>query len=276
MNVSPLAGYTVAVTAAHRREELGAALERHGARVLYGPAIELVPLADDRALLDATQRCLAVPLDYVIVTTGIGFGGWVDAAETWGLFGSLIAALGAATIFTRGPKARGAVRGTGLREAWSPGSESSAELLDHLLAEYPLAGRRVAVQLHGEPLTGLVDALRAAGADVVEVPVYRWAPPPDDAPLRRVIEATVARRVDCVTFTSAPAATNFLATAERMGCRAELVAALHRPVLCAAVGPVTAAPLLAAGVPVVQPDRFRLGALVRLVVEQLPARVPRT
>lgn len=272
MNVSPLAGYTVAVTAAHRREELGAALERHGARVLYGPAIELVPLADDSALLDATRRCLAMPLDYVIVTTGIGFRGWVDAAGTWGLSGSLTAALGAATIFTRGPKARGAVRGTGLREAWSPGSESSAELLDHLLAEYPLAGRRIAVQLHGEPLTGLVDALRAAGAEVVEVPVYRWVPPADEAPLRRVIEATVAGGVDCVTFTSAPAAANFLDTAERMGCRAELVAALHGPVLCAAVGPVTAAPLLAADVPVVQPDRFRLGALVRLVVEQLPAQ----
>jgi uroporphyrinogen-III synthase len=35
---------------------------------------------------------------------------------------------------------------------------------------------------------------------------------------------------------------------------------------------VTAAPLRQADVPVVQPQRFRLGALVREVVEQLPAR----
>lgn len=272
MNVSPLAGYTVAVTAARRREELGAALERHGARVLYGPAIQLVPLADDTVLLDATRRCLAAPLDYVLVTTGIGFRGWLDAAGTWGLAEALTTALGAATIFTRGPKARGAVRASGLREAWSPESESSAELVDHLLAEYPLDGRRVAVQLHGEPLTDVVAALRTAGAEVVEVPVYRWVPPADDGPLRRVVEATVAGGVDCVTFTSAPAAANFLDTAARIGCLTELVAALHGPVLCAAVGPATAAPLLAANVAVIQPERFRLGALVRLVVEQLPAR----
>ena len=43
----PLAGYTVAVTAARRKEELGALLDRRGARVVYAPAIRIVPLADD-------------------------------------------------------------------------------------------------------------------------------------------------------------------------------------------------------------------------------------
>ncbi|MCW2778635.1 MAG: Uroporphyrinogen synthase, partial [Frankiales bacterium] len=39
---------------------------------------------------------------------------------------------------------------------------------------------------------------------------------------------------------------------------------------------VTAAPLERLGVPTVQPERARLGALVRTVVEQLPARQTRT
>ena len=43
----PLAGYTVAVTAARRKEELGALLDRRGARVVYAPAIRIVPLSDD-------------------------------------------------------------------------------------------------------------------------------------------------------------------------------------------------------------------------------------
>jgi uroporphyrinogen-III synthase len=272
--VAPLAGYTVGITAARRREELGGALERRGARVMYGPAIRIVPLADDTELLEATKRCLAVPLDFVVATTGIGFRGWLDAAETWGLAGSLVAALGEARILARGPKARGAVRAGGMREAWSPESESSTEVLDHMLANYDLAGRRVAVQLHGEPLPDVVDTLRASGADVIEVPVYRWVPPEDEQPLRRVIEATAAAVLDCVTFTSAPAAVNFLRTADEMGCGAELRDALKGPVLCAAVGSVTAGPLLRNDIPVVSPERFRLGALVREVVEQLPARAP--
>ena len=83
--IEPLAGYTIGITAARRREELGAALERRGATVVYAPAIRIVPLADDSQLREATERCLAAPLDIVIATTGIGFRGWIDAADTWGL-----------------------------------------------------------------------------------------------------------------------------------------------------------------------------------------------
>ncbi len=272
--IGALAGYTVAVTAARRRQEFGAALERRGARVMYGPAIRIVPLADDTELLEATKRCLAAPLDYVVATTGIGFRGWMDAADTWGLAEPLLEALGRTTILARGPKVRGAVRACDLREAWSPDSESSTEVLEHMMANYELAGRRVAVQLHGEPLPDLLETLRGAGADVIEVPVYRWVPPEDEQPLRRVIEATAAATLDCVTFTSAPAAANFLRTADELGARAEVVAALKGPVLAAAVGPVTAGPLTRSDIPVVAPQRFRLGALVREVVEQLPARAP--
>jgi uroporphyrinogen-III synthase len=270
--VGALAGYTVGVTAARRREELGAALERHGASVVYGTAIRIVALADDTELLEATRRCLGAPLDLVVVTTGVGFRGWLEAAESWGLAPALKEALAGADVLTRGPKARGAVRAAELRETWSPESESSSEVLEHVLANYELAGRRVAVQLHGEPLPELVDGLRERGAEVVQVPVYRWVPPEDEQPLRRLIEATVAGSVHCVTFTSSPAAENFLRTADELGVGDRLRTALGGPVLCAAVGPVTAAPLVRAGIPVAQPERFRLGALVRLVVEQLPAR----
>jgi uroporphyrinogen-III synthase len=270
----PLAGYTIGITAARRREELGSALERRGATVVYGPAIQLIPLVDDTQLRAATERCLTAPLDYVIATTGIGFRGWLDAAETWGTAGALVGALDRALILARGPKARGAVRAAGLREAWSPESESSHEVVDHLLAHHQLAGRRIAVQLHGEPSPELVDPLWAAGADVIELPVYRWAPPADEQPLRRLIEAAARTEIDCVTFTSAPAAANFLRTADAAGHGAALRAALQDAVLCVAVGPVTAQPLVGADVPVVQPERHRLGALVREVVERLPMRTP--
>jgi uroporphyrinogen-III synthase len=270
VEVAPLAGYTVGVTAARRREELGTALERRGAKVIYAPAIKIVPLEDDTELLAATERCVATPPDIVVATTGIGFRGWLDAAETWGLAEGLTAAMRQATLIARGPKATGAMRAGGLREAWSPSSESSVEVLGYLLGHHDVTGRRIAVQLHGEPLPDLVDGLRAAGADVIEVPVYRWLPPDDEVPLRRLIDAVVCGGVDALTFTSAPAATNLLLTAEQMGCADGLRAMLRSRALAVAVGPVTAAPLVRAGIPVVQPARARLGALVREVVERIP------
>jgi uroporphyrinogen-III synthase len=271
VTVEPLAGFTVGVTAARRREELGGALERRGARIVYGPAIRIVPLADDTELLEATKRCLGVPLDIVVATTGIGFRGWTDAAETWGMADALFESLGGSTILARGPKARGAVRACGLREAWSPESESSTEVLDYLLANVDVAGRRVAVQLHGEPLPGLVEGLRAAGADVIEVPVYRWVPPEDEQPLHKLIDLVAAASVDALAFTSAPAAANFLRTADDRGCAGEVCEALRGRVLAACVGPVTAGPLVRAGIPVVQPERARLGALAREIVDGLTA-----
>jgi uroporphyrinogen-III synthase len=270
----PLAGYTVAVTAARRKEELGALLDRRGARVIYAPAIRIVPLADDAELVAATREVLARPVDLVVATTGVGFRGWLEAADAWDL--PLVEHLRSARVLARGPKARGAIRGGGLVDVWSPESESSAEVLEHLLsgAEGPLEGRRIAVQLHGDPLPDLVSGLRRTGAEVLPVPVYRWVMPEDVAPVRRLVATVVAGGVDAVTFTSAPAAASLLTVAEELGRRDELVHALSDRVLAIAVGPVTAGPLEAAGVPTHQPERARLGALAREVVSRLPERDP--
>ena len=269
---APLAGYTVGVTAARRADEIGGLLARRGAAVLHAPALRIVPLADDTDLHKATLDLIGTPPDTVVATTGIGFRGWMEAAEGWGEADRLRGALGQATLLARGPKATGAIRAAGLRELWSPASESSAEVLRRLLAEGPLHGRRIAVQLHGEPLRDFTDALRHAGATVIPVPVYRWMAPADAAPLDRLLEAIVAGNVDAVSFTSALAATGLLRRAAESGLDGELITALRGPVAAACVGPVTAGPLLDQGIPATWPDRYRVGALVRHVTEVLGGR----
>lgn len=271
MDELPLAGFTVAVTAARRREELTALLERRGARVIEAAAIRIVPTSDDEELLATTRACIAAAPDVVVVTTGIGFRGWMEAADGWGLGEQLRGCFTRSELLTRGPKAKGAVRAAGLAEAWSPDSESTDEVLTRLLAG-GVAGRRVAVQLHGEPLPDFCAALRDAGAEVLEVPVYRWLPAEDLRPMRRLIEQVTTGQVDCVTYTSAPAVAAMLAVADEERRRDGLLEALRGPVLAACVGPVTAGPLERLGVSTVQPERARLGALVRTVVEELPAR----
>ncbi|TVT16205.1 uroporphyrinogen-III synthase [Amycolatopsis acidiphila] len=272
--VPTLAGYAIGITAARRADELGALLVRKGATVRYGPAIRIVPLADDTELHAATTGLLDEPVDVVVATTGIGFRGWIEAAEGWGLGEELLDRLGKATLLARGPKARGAIRAAGLQEQYSPVSESNAELLQHLL-DSGVAGQRVAVQLHGEPLPYFVDSLRAAGAEVIEVPVYRWVGPADPGPLDRLLDAVLDGAIDAMPFTSAPAAASMLAMAKRTSRHAPLVNALTHRVLVACVGPITAAPLAALGVPTVQPERARIGALARTVAQSLMERSPR-
>ncbi len=207
--IRELAGFTVAVTAERRRDEMTALLERRGARVVTGSAINIVPLADDKALHAATAACIGLAPDLVIATTGFGFRGWLEAAEGWGLGDALRSALRAASLVARGPKPCGAIRAAGLTEEWAARTESCDEVLSRLLAQ-GVAGRRIAVQEHGEPQVEFAAALRAAGAIVVDVPVYRWRLPADIAPVRRVVDQLVNGQVDAVTFTSALAVRAFL------------------------------------------------------------------
>jgi uroporphyrinogen-III synthase len=270
--VGALAGFTVAVTAERRRDEMAALLQRRGARVVTASAITIVPLADDEALHAATVACIGLAPDLVVATTGFGFRGWLEAAEGWGLGDPLRAALRAARLIARGPKPCGAIRAAGLIEEWAARTEASEEILSRLLAD-GVAGRRIAVQEHGEPQVEFVAALRAAGAVVVEVPVYRWTLPADVAPVRRLVDQVVQNQIDAVTFTSAPAVRAFLEIAGRS--RPAVLDRLRTGTLAACVGPVTAGPLIDEHVQVLQPDRFRLGALIKILADELPRRAPR-
>ncbi len=271
-----LTGFTIGITAARRADEFAALLERRGALVQHAPAIRIIPLIDDDQLEHATQSVLANPPDIFVATTGIGFRGWVEAADGWGLADTLVDTLEGVRLLARGPKAKGAIRAAGLREQWSPPSESSSELIRELLDE-GVAGKRVAVQLHGattdwEPLPDLCEVLREAGAEVIPVPVYRWIPPEDTEPMQRMITSVIDRELDAITFTSAPAVASMLGQADEMGALESLLHAMRTAVPAMCVGNVTAGPLHALQVPTLQPSRFRLGALVRLIGDELPHR----
>jgi uroporphyrinogen-III synthase len=266
-----LSGIAIGVTAERRAGEFIAALERSGAEVRHAPTITIVPLDSDPELRAGTEAVLATPVAFTVVTTGAGFRGWLTAAEDWGLRDRLLSALGESRIHARGPKAVGAIRGAGLRESFSAESESNAELFSAVLAA-GVDGARVAVQLHGTPLPEHTTPLVEAGASLVELQPYRWYSPPDVTPVHHLIDAAVAGELGALAFTSAPAASNFLALARSYGRYGELVAAMRGPLVCACVGPVTAAPLEEAGVKTLQPERQRLGALVKLLVTTLGSR----
>jgi uroporphyrinogen-III synthase len=263
-----LTGVTIGVTAERRAEEFIGALERNGATVRHGPMIHIVPLPDDARLRAATDDVLAEQVDLLAVTTGAGFRGWVDAAQGWGLGGELLETLGRSRIFVRGPKGKGAVRGCGLTEEWAASEESNRQLFEHLL-DSDVDGRRVAVQLHGSPLPEHTAALAGVGARVIEVQPYRWEWPADLRPAHRLLDGVLGGQVQALAFTSAPATANLLGLARRRGVYEDLLCALRGGVVCACVGPVTAGPLTEIGVPTLQPERQRLGALIKLLVAEL-------
>ena len=178
----------VGITADRRWEEQAELLRRRGASVVHGPSISTLYLASDANLKEATLDVIARPPDYLVATTGIGMRAWLEAAAAWGLGDRLDEVLGGTRIVARGPKSAAAVQAGGLPVWGRSATEQLGGVMTILLAE-PLAGRRVAVQEYGMKSPELRAALDDAGAEVVEVPVYRWRVPEDTGPAMRLVEA---------------------------------------------------------------------------------------
>jgi len=286
-----LEGFRIGVTSDRRSEDLIAAFERRGAEVLHAPTIKMAGVLDDGHLERETRAIIAARPSVLLATTSYGLRRWFEAADAMGVGHDLVEVLSAARVLVRGPKARGAVRAAGLDDSGMSERETTASLIDMVL-DGPVAGAVVAVQLHGATDYEQLARLTDAGATVLTVRPYFWQEHEDRARVARLVAAIAAGGVDAVTFTSAPAADALLRAAEREGRLDAVLAAfgaapLARPapgtfsgpfkvreagfagVLAAAVGPVTAEPLLEHGIEPVVPERFRMGALIKLVCDEL-------
>lgn len=269
-----LTGRTVVITAQRRGDDLGAALERHGASVRRAPAVSTIGHLDDVQLIEDTRALIANPPHIVVVTTGIGFRSWLEAVEVAGLKEEFLACLREARLIARGPKARGAIQGAGLTMDWMAASEQAAEIQDYLLAQ-GVAGKRIAVQHHGSGSDGLDEAFEAAGATVQPLLIYGSGPPPDPQLHLDQIREAAAGNIDAVVFASPPGAQSWLAGVRELDLYDPIATRVSAgDLLLATVGPVTSAPLEQAGLATRYPQRWRLGALVRDLVTYYQDREP--
>jgi uroporphyrinogen-III synthase len=273
MTLLPLQGFTVGITADRRWKEQAELLERRGATVKHGPTIATHYLPSDAALREATLDVIRRRPSYVVATTGIGVRAWFEAARSWGLGEALRATLEQARAVARGPKAAGALRVAGI-DTWMVVTSERVDEAIWILVEQSLRGLVVAFQQYGEVNDHAINTLRAAGAEVIEVPVYRWRLPEDDQAALRLVKAACSRKLDAVTFTSAPAAVNLMTIAKRHGLDDDVRGGFNEGgVVAACVGPVCAEGAKTAGIHnIVAPSVGRLGLLVRVLSEALLQR----
>ncbi|MFE5671944.1 uroporphyrinogen-III synthase [Agromyces sp. NPDC056523] len=264
-----LRGFRIGVTSDRRSGDLIDAFARRGAQVLHAPTIRMANASSDEPVIADTRAIIAARPDVLLATTAYGVRRWFEVADAAGLGDDLLDALHDTAILVRGPKARGGIRAAGLDDVGMSAEETTESLIDEVLANHP-AGLTVAVQLHGYLPSEALDRLRDAHDTVLTVEPYRWLDPDvADERVDRLIDAACTGGLDCITFTSAPAVHALFMAAEARGRYDDLVDAMRGPVVAAAVGPVTAAPLEAAGIVPLQPERFRMGAMIRQVCEHL-------
>lgn len=269
--LKPLAGYTIGVTADRRSDEQISLLAGRGAECLHGPTVRTHPLRPEAEIAAATQQLLDAPPDFVLLTTGIGVRGWLEAADAVLIGEDLRSVLADSRLLVRGPKAHGAAITAGLDVEWNAPTATTSEVIEKL-AELAEPGARVGVQIDGDPHRSVVPVLEKNGYDVVAVPVYRWSLPDDLTRAQSLIRAVVDRRVDLVTFTARPAAENFTRVAADLGLLTEVQEAFAGEVDVVCIGHVCAEGAVdLCDVPII-PERFRLGAMVMSITSTLSAR----
>ena len=250
---SPLAGKRIVITRSRAQAGvLSEKLAHLGAEPILFPTIEIAPMEDYQPLDSAVRRL--ADYQWIVFTSANGVAAFWERLAAAGLAGDLPPSTRLAAV---GPATARALEQHGQSATFIP-DEYVAEALAAGLGD--VAGARILLPHAELAREVLADALRARGATVDEIAAYRTLPPaPDPFGL-----AELARGVDALTFTSASTARNFARLLEGSGLAAAGPAAASQPAappdrlpwpalrqaIVACIGPVTAAGVRQAGLPV--------------------------
>lgn len=263
--VRPLAGRVIAIPETRELDRFAELLQAEGAAVRTCPLVAILD-APDPAPVEAWIRAFTGgSCDDFIAYTGEGIRRLLAAAERIGLRDRFAEALLAVRVVARGPKPTKELVKLGKRPELTAGAPTTDGLIA-TLSKLELKGRRVGVQLYGsDPNERLIGVLKAAGAQALPVAPYAYAPASDDEKVRALVADMAAGKIDALAFTYAGQVRRLLGLFRDRP--QDLKRALAQTA-CAAVGPVCAMELRAAGVePQIALDHpFVMKNLVRALV----------
>ncbi len=262
-------GLRVAALESRRAAELARLIERFGGQPFVSPSLREVPIEKNAAAVDFAHRLITGEVSIVIFLTGVGFRLLLEAIERHVPRQRYLDALADIVTVARGPKPVAAMKEVGLSPTFrAPAPHTWREVLTTLDAHVPLSHQVVGLQEYGISNPSLIAGLEARGAQVLQVPVYRWELPEDVSPLEQNIRRIVEHQIDALLFTSAHQVVNLFRAAQRLQLTDALRAGLKNIVI-GSIGPTTSDMLREFEVPVdVEPDQHKMGHLVAAVAAE--------
>lgn len=256
-------GKRVAVLESRLGRELADLVAGRGGEPFHAPALAELPDLDSAAIAAFVGSLEARPAKLFVFQTGVGTRALFAATDSLSLTEKFNSFLKSMTVAVRGPKPAGALRQRGVHIDRSAADPYTTRELLECIKDVPVKGERVIVQRHGSANSELDAALEARGAEVLEIPTYRWSLPPDTTRLADLVERLARGEMDAVLFTNAEQVRNLFLVSKKMN--KDVKDALNRT-LVASIGPVASAALREAGVKVgVEASPPKLGALLSSV-----------
>jgi len=256
----PLAGRRIVVTRAREQAgDLAQALAALGADVVTAPTIRIEPLADlaplRAALADLTRY------QWIVFTSQNTVRVVCDRLPEWGVSPQVLTRIPVAAI---GPATAEALAQRGVTVALVPARFVAEAVVEEMVRRGDVAGKRILVPRALEARDALPEGLRARGAVVDVIPVYRTVGEGGEGGGRAgsaLAAEIMAGRIDVVTFTSSSTVRHFVDLVGPEAARSGRYAA-------AVIGPVTAETARAFGVGgrVLEADEYTVPGLVGALV----------
>ena len=265
-------GLTVAAFESRMAAEIIRLIERHGGVPLVTPALREIPLDDNSAALKFGVQLTTERVDMLILLTGVGTTALFDLLKTRYPWPSIVEAFKQTALVARGPKPVAALKAFGLQPTLTvPEPNTWIDLISTLDEYRPVKKLRVAVQEYGVSNPDLLEALKQRGAEVFQVPIYRWALPEDLGPLRQALNNIIDGKVSVLLITNAAQVDHVMQVLEKDGKVEPFRAALKKMVV-ASIGPTASERLRHHEWPIdLEPSHPKMGILVKEIAQQVHA-----
>lgn len=263
----PFDGLKVLSLESRRAKEIATLISRQGGIPFVAPSVKERALEDQSVAFRFLEQLEAGEFDLLICMTGVALVFFREIIETRFPLERLATALRGVTIVSRGPKPVPVLRAMGVpAQIIVPEPNTWREVV---AAVANRTERRIAIQEYGRPNDEMTDALRAMGAIVTPVALYRWELPENLDPLREAVRDLAARKFDVILFTSSIQLDHLLQIASELQLANEVRDVLKTYVAIASVGPVMTSALIAKGFqPRLIPEHPKMGALVKAAADR--------
>ena len=265
-------GLTVATFESRMAVEITRLIERHRGNPLVTPALREIPLDDNSAALKFGVQLTTERVDLLILLTGVGTTALFDLLKTRYPWPSIVEALKQTALVARGPKPVAALKALGLQPTLTvPEPNTWIDLISTLDEYRPVKRLRVAVQEYGVSNPDLLEALKQRGAEIFQVPIYRWVLPEDLGPLRQALINIIDGTVSVLLITNAAQVDHVMQVLEKDGKVEPFRAALKKMVV-ASIGPTASERLRHHEWPIdFEPSHPKMGTLVKETSEKARA-----
>lgn len=250
----------IVLAGSRKLEELSVIIEKRGGIPIIQSLQGLITLAETEVEA-GVREFVHRGAEWSIFTTGTGLEALLRQTEHLGIREDFLSRVKETKVGVRGYKTYGLLKSLNI-QASAIDEDGTTKGLISALTTHDFIGKRVFVQLHGEPVPELIRFFEERQAIVQQLLPYRHHPPELDV-ISQLCQEIMEGEIDAICFTTAVQVRYLFEFAKSLGFADSICKSFESKVLAVAVGRVTAEALRVEGLQrILVPESERMGAMI--------------